>query len=521
MGPAFDFAQFLCRTESGIEDADLEDNMKEWFALINAAREFHNAVDADGDGAAFSADAPCTFPAAGDADDDQTPFFDLGPMPNGPNAQPPKTARRPTRPQKTQEEAIAAFAALLAANGAWKRAASLLQQTHIHAPSPAVAEELRKVYPQKGDGLPPIPVDAPAWQADEDLLHRALRATSRGRSGGYSGATDLMYRDILAVEGGSAAVKQMLQDGVNGLLPASWYTKLHTVRVTPLSKDHTKLSPTGNTRPVAPPEILKKILHKMVLQSKPPGHQTVEQRIRTEFDCEPGAALDAPAPTPPEGTTLAGRARDLERELRIMGPINPLALEEYDALSERHEFLQQQLEDVKASRKELQRVIRAVDEEIVTVFEQAFTDVAQHFEALFALLFPGGSGRLFLSNPEDLLNTGVEVEARPSGKTPRRLSLLSGGERSLAALAYLFAVFRARPSPFYLLDEVEAALDEVNLHRFLDLVHEFRHEAQLLIVSHQKRTMESADVLYGVTMAPGASSRVASLRTRDLTLEDA
>ncbi len=238
------------------------------------------------------------------------------------------------------------------------------------------------------------------------------------------------------------------------------------------------------------------------------------ERIRTDFDCEPAVALDAPAPEPVEGTTLAGRARDLDRELRLMGPINPLALEEYDALLERHDFLQQQLEDVKSSRRELQRVIKAVDKEIVTVFETAFADVQENFASLFTTLFPGGSGRIFLTDPEDLLNTGIEMEARPSGKNTRRLSLLSGGERSLTAMAFLFAVFRARPSPFYLLDEVEAALDDVNLHRFLDLVHEFRNEAQLLIVSHQKRTMEAGDCLYGVSMAPGASSRVVSQRMR-------
>jgi chromosome segregation protein len=129
---------------------------------------------------------------------------------------------------------------------------------------------------------------------------------------------------------------------------------------------------------------------------------------------------------------------------------------------------------------------------------------------LFTTLFPGGSGRITLTDPTDLLNTGIEIEARPSGKNLRRLSLLSGGERSLTAMAYLFAVFRARPSPFYLLDEVEAALDDVNLHRFLDLINEFRNEAQLLIVSHQKRTMEAGDCLYGVTMPPGGSSIVVS-----------
>jgi chromosome segregation protein len=236
------------------------------------------------------------------------------------------------------------------------------------------------------------------------------------------------------------------------------------------------------------------------------------EKLRADFDCEPGAALDAPAPDVPEGTTLAGRARELDRELRVMGPVNPLALQEFDETRERHDFLQSQLEDVKESRRELVRVIRAVDKEIVTVFETAFADVSRHFDALFATLFPGGSGRVFLTDPDDMLNTGIEIEARPSGKNTRRLSLLSGGERSLTALAFLFAVFRARPSPFYLLDEVEAALDDVNLHRFLDLIHEFRDEAQLLIVSHQKRTMEAADCLYGVSMPPGGSSRVVSQR---------
>ena len=144
------------------------------------------------------------------------------------------------------------------------------------------------------------------------------------------------------------------------------------------------------------------------------------------------------------------------------------------------------------------------------VFDSAFADVNEHFSTLVDSLFPGGTGRLSLTNPEDLLDTGVDVEVRPAGRNVRRLSLLSGGERSLVALAFLFAVFRSRPSPFYLMDEVEAALDDVNLQRFLGLVHEFRGEAQLIIVSHQKRTMEAADALYGVTMAPGGSSKVVS-----------
>ena len=234
--------------------------------------------------------------------------------------------------------------------------------------------------------------------------------------------------------------------------------------------------------------------------------------IRRELDCEPDATRGAPCPPLPPGTSPTSRARELERELRLLGPINPLALEEYTALGERSRFLEAQLDDIRAARRELTKVIRAIDAEIVEVFRAAYADVAENFERLFSTLFPGGQGRLRLTEPDHLLETGIEIEARPSGKNVRRLSLLSGGERSLTALAFLFAVFRSRPSPFYLMDEVEAALDDVNLHRFLDLVHEFRDEAQLLVVSHQKRTMEAADCLYGVTMQPGGSSRVLSER---------
>ncbi|MDQ6911142.1 MAG: AAA family ATPase, partial [Actinomycetota bacterium] len=198
--------------------------------------------------------------------------------------------------------------------------------------------------------------------------------------------------------------------------------------------------------------------------------------------------------------------------LRLMGPVNPLAMEELAALQERDTFLAAQLDDVRSSRRELGRVIKAVDGEIVQLLAAAYADVSDNFARLFETLFPGGQGRLRLTDPDNVLDTGVEIEARPAGKTLRRLSLLSGGERSLCALAFLFAVFRSRPSPFYLLDEVEAALDDVNLHRFLDLLKEFREEAQLLVVTHQKRTMEAAECLYGVTMQPGGSSRVISQR---------
>ncbi len=242
--------------------------------------------------------------------------------------------------------------------------------------------------------------------------------------------------------------------------------------------------------------------------------ETLVEQIRREFDVEPEATLSAECPPLENATAPTTRVKDLERELRLMGPINPLALEEFNQLQERHTLIESQLEDVRNSRRELAKVIKAIDEEIITVFAAAYADVAENFSKLFGMLFPGGSGGLKLTDPENPLDTGVEVEARPSGKNVRKLSLLSGGERSLTVLAFLFAVFRSRPSPFYLMDEVEAALDDVNLSRFLGLVAEFRNEAQLLIVSHQKRTMEAADCLYGVTMQPGGSSKAVSEKVK-------
>jgi chromosome segregation protein len=234
------------------------------------------------------------------------------------------------------------------------------------------------------------------------------------------------------------------------------------------------------------------------------------EALRRDHEVEPDAAVAAPLPELPPGTSADSRVRELDRELRLMGPVNPLALEELRDRTERSAFLEKELDDVKATRRELTKVIRAIDREIVDVFAAAFGDVSDAFTALFATLFPAGAGRLRLTAPDDLLDTGIEIEARPAGKNVKSLSLLSGGERSLVALAFLFAVFRSRPSPFYLMDEVEAALDDVNLHRFLSLVGEFRSDAQLLIVTHQKRTMEAADCLYGVTMQAGGSSKVVS-----------
>ncbi len=238
--------------------------------------------------------------------------------------------------------------------------------------------------------------------------------------------------------------------------------------------------------------------------------ETLAEHIGRDLAATPDELANLPTPDVPEGATLITHAEELERKLAALGPVNPLALEELSTLEERHKELEVQVDDVRGARRELHEVVRTLDQEIMESFAAAAADVNEHFSTLVALLFPGGTGRLALTDPDDLLNTGVEIEVRPAGRNVRRVSLLSGGERSMAALAFLFAVFRSRPSPFYLMDEVEAALDDVNLHRFLGLVREFRDEAQLLIVSHQKRTMETGDALYGVTMAPGGSSQVVS-----------
>jgi chromosome segregation protein len=226
------------------------------------------------------------------------------------------------------------------------------------------------------------------------------------------------------------------------------------------------------------------------------------------------AALPEADPRRQPSTELRRVATALDRRLALLGRVNPLALEEFKALEERYSFLSGQLQDLKESRRDLLKVVRAVDERVREVFGQAFEDVAREFQRTFGLLFPGGDGRLVLTEPDDLLASGVEVEARPPGKRVRRLSLLSGGERSLVALAFYFAIFRALPSPFYVLDEVEAALDDVNLHRFLDLLDDAREHAQLLVVSHQRRTMEAADALYGVSMQAQGVSKVVSRRLR-------
>jgi chromosome segregation protein len=221
-------------------------------------------------------------------------------------------------------------------------------------------------------------------------------------------------------------------------------------------------------------------------------------------------------PYPYERREQERRLKSAERSLSLLGTVNPLALEEFAALEERHTYLNEQIEDVKRSRADLLGIVKDVDDRVERVFAEAFRDTAEQFERVFARLFPGGEGKLVLTDPDNLLTTGVEVEARPPGKKIKRLSLLSGGERSLTAVAFLIALFKARPSPFYVLDEVEAALDDTNLGRLIEVIDELRTSSQLIVITHQKRTMEAADALYGVAMRGDGVTRVISQRLREL-----
>ncbi|MFC0862463.1 chromosome segregation protein SMC [Sphaerimonospora cavernae] len=252
--------------------------------------------------------------------------------------------------------------------------------------------------------------------------------------------------------------------------------------------------------------------------------EQMEQRAMEEFGLElepliaeygPEAPVPGEPPVPYVREEQEKRARVAERQMAQLGKVNPLALEEFAALEERHAFLTSQLEDLKKTRKDLLLVVKEVDERVEQVFAAAYEDVAREFAQIFQRVFPGGEGRLMLTDPSDMLTTGVEVEARPPGKKVKRLSLLSGGERSLTAVAFLISIFKARPSPFYVMDEVEAALDDTNTQRLLTLFEELRQSSQLIVITHQKRTMEIADALYGVSMRGDGVTQVVSQRLRD------
>ncbi|MGA5216808.1 chromosome segregation protein SMC [Streptomyces cinereoruber] len=263
--------------------------------------------------------------------------------------------------------------------------------------------------------------------------------------------------------------------------------------------------------------------------------EQLEAKALEEFGVGPAALVaeygpDQPVPPPPaaEGEEAGEpaaprpfvrseqekRLKAAERAHHQLGKVNPLALEEFAALEERHKFLSEQLEDLRKTRADLLQVVKEVDLRVEQVFTEAYRDTAREFEGVFSRLFPGGEGRLVLTDPDDMLTTGVEVEARPPGKKVKRLSLLSGGERSLTAVALLVSIFKARPSPFYVMDEVEAALDDTNLQRLIRIMQELQESSQLIVITHQKRTMEVADALYGVSMQGDGVSKVISQRLR-------
>ncbi|MBO0856702.1 MAG: AAA family ATPase, partial [Nocardia sp.] len=233
---------------------------------------------------------------------------------------------------------------------------------------------------------------------------------------------------------------------------------------------------------------------------------------------ERGEQVSEPQPMPYERAAQERRVKRAQKDLSTLGKVNPLALEEFAALEERYNFLSTQLEDVKKARQDLLDVVSEVDARILQVFTEAYEDVQREFVQVFERLFPGGEGRLLLTDPSDMLTTGIEVEARPPGKKVKRLSLLSGGEKSLAAVAFLVSIFRARPSPFYVMDEVEAALDDTNLRRLIGLFEQLREKSQLIVITHQKPTMEIADALYGVSMRGDGITQVISQRLRGQNL---
>ena len=237
----------------------------------------------------------------------------------------------------------------------------------------------------------------------------------------------------------------------------------------------------------------------------------------TDADAEAGDDTDADADAEPEGVPYDRHAQqkrlaEAEKMMERLGRINPLALEEFAALEQRHAFLAEQLDDLERTRKDLMTIVKDIDERMKTVFADAFDDTRAAFHEVFPVLFPGGSGDITLTAPDDLLTTGIEITVKPAGKKIDRLSLLSGGERSLAAVALLVAIFKARPSPFYIMDEVEAALDDANLGRLLEVFQELRTSSQLIVITHQKRTMEIADALYGVSMRQDGVSAVVGQR---------
>jgi chromosome segregation protein len=342
-------------------------------------------------------------------------------------------------------------------------------------------------------------------QAAQRRRHRATQAAvARAVALGAAAAVEAAEQSVSQALARRAEAQAASAGGATEL-------KAVRVRVRELAADHDMVVNTAHGTEIARAE------HRLRLA------QLAEHAL-DEFGVEADALVaeygpEVPVPVIGDETALPSRydrtaaerrAADAQRQLDRLGKVNPLALEEYEALTERHTFLATQLDDLRKTRRDLLTVVKEVDDRVQEVFASAYADTAREFEQLFGRLFPGGEGNLVLTEPDDMLATGIEIEARPPGKKVKRLSLLSGGERSLTAIAYLFAIFKARPSPFYVLDEVEAALDDTNLQRLLTIFEELRESSQLIVITHQRRTMEAADALYGITMRGDGVSAVIS-----------
>jgi chromosome segregation protein len=380
------------------------------------------------------------------------------------------------------------------------------------------AEERVRAICGRGDALAAAAVAE--RQAREQAIARLARrrrdaAVARAVADGAARAIALIERSIELAQNERQAAEQATAARAEEL------TQLRATATTAAAELDTLVDRAHSVELVAAE-------HRMRLQQ-------IAARVAEEYGINADVLLaeyaPGPAPDPADGESggpavlpvfdraeTEHRARLAERQLAQLGKVNPLALEEFTALQERHAFLGVQLEDLKKTRRDLLTVIKEVDDRVQQVFEAAYRDTAREFEDIFSRLFPGGAGKLVLTEPDDMLSTGIEVEARPPGKKVKRLSLLSGGERSLTAIAYLLAIFKARPSPFYVLDEVEAALDDTNLQRLLGIFDELRQASQLIVITHQKRTMEVADSLYGISMRGDGVSAVVSQRLREREL---
>ncbi len=389
----------------------------------------------------------------------------------------------------------------------------------------ATATRARLAASPQGSGaaalpeLPPRPEPPVSLRVEVESLRR-----ERGR---LAGAVQRMERELeelraedpeslgqalRAAEGERAALEERLREAEAGLTGLVDEYRAVTERARRARDDHAQANRAWREHAVEVERLRTEHETEHRARGELEGRIADAERVlRQGHAVDPDAAV-ATLSAEDSVEELQRRSDLVAKRLALMGKVNLLAVGELDSLRDRHDFLVRELEDVRAARRDLQDVILDIDRKMAELFEQAFRDVAAAFSELFGLLFPGGEGKLLLTDPSAPLASGIEVEARPGRKRVKRLSLLSGGERSLAALAFLMAIFRARPSPFYLLDEVEAALDDINLHRFLDVLADLASRSQVLVVTHQKRTMETADVLYGVSMSQDGTSKIIAQR---------